>query len=65
MIQEAVGAGFYHSPGWNRDYPKLQIITVEDILAGKTVSLPPNLQTFKRADRIANESRDQQGLGFD
>jgi site-specific DNA-methyltransferase (adenine-specific) len=65
MIQEAVGAGFYHSPGWNRDYPKIQIITVEDILAGKTVSLPPNLQTFKRADRIANESPDQQGLGFE
>jgi len=47
-IRKAVGEGFYHSPGWNKDYPKIQIITVEEILAGKTVNLPPNIQRFKK-----------------
>ena len=23
---KAVGKGFYHSPGWNKDYPRLQIL---------------------------------------
>ena len=37
MLTEAVGTGFYHSPGWNNDFPKLQILTVEDLLNGKQV----------------------------
>jgi hypothetical protein len=27
-------AGFYHSPGWNKDYPKIQILTITDLLDG-------------------------------
>jgi site-specific DNA-methyltransferase (adenine-specific) len=27
MTTEAVSAGFYHSPGWNKDYPRIQIPT--------------------------------------
>jgi site-specific DNA-methyltransferase (adenine-specific) len=34
MKKEAVAAGYYHSPGWNQDYPRLQILTVSDLLAG-------------------------------
>ena len=64
MLQEAIGEGFYHSDGWNKDYPKIQIITVEEILSGKTVNLPPNIQTFKKAERIANKTTEQQGLEF-
>ncbi len=43
MQKEATEKGFYHSPGWNKDYPSLQILTVDDILNGKTVDLPPNI----------------------
>ena len=57
-----VGEGFYHSPGWNKDYPKIQIITVEEILAGKTVNLPPNIQTFKKATRVTGGSEVQTSL---
>lgn len=64
MIEEAVGAGFYHSDGWNKDYPKIQILTVEELLAGKTVQLPPNLQTFKRAGKVSTDSDDQGSLEF-
>jgi hypothetical protein len=66
MIQEAVGEGFYHSPGWNKDYPKFQILTVEEFLNGNTVKLPPSfLQTFKQAEKEIGENPDQQGLKFD
>ena len=64
MIEEAVGKGFYRSNGWNRDYPRIQILTVEEILAGKQPDLPPNIDTFKKAGRVISESQDQASLGF-
>lgn len=51
--------------GWNKDYPRLQILTVEDILAGRTVDLPPNMQTFKQAEKVVAENTDQASLNFD
>ena len=65
MLLEAAEKGFYHSPGWNKDYPRLQILTVENILAGKTVDLPPNMQTFKQAEKVVAENKDQGMLGFE
>ncbi len=64
MIEEAVGKGFYQSEGWNKDYPRLQILTVEEILAGKRPELPPNLQTFKQAGKLARATDGAQA-GFD
>jgi site-specific DNA-methyltransferase (adenine-specific) len=52
MITEAVIAGFYHSDGWHTDFPRLQIITVEELLHGKTVKMPPAYGTFKQADKV-------------
>lgn len=40
MLEEAAMKGFYRSP-LGRDYPRLQILTVEDILGGKTPDIPP------------------------
>ncbi len=54
MRTEAAGAGFYHSPGWNRNYPRMQILTVAEMLAGKVIDMPPLGQvnaTFKKASR--------------
>jgi site-specific DNA-methyltransferase (adenine-specific) len=65
MLSEAAEKGFYHSPGWNKDYPRLQILTVEDLLGGKTVDLPPNLQTYKQAERMETQSSGQAGFIFD
>ena len=64
MQKEADEKGFYHSPGWNKDYPRLQILTVEDLLSGKTVDLPPNLQTYKQAEKVMAENKNQGMLGF-
>ncbi len=51
MQKEAVSAGFYHSPNWNKDYPKLQILTIERLLSGETVQMPPTARTYKKAQK--------------
>ena len=58
MRKEAVTAGFYHSDGWNRDYPRIQILTIADLLQGAEVKLPPSVNTFRKAS--ANSTADQQ-----
>jgi len=52
MLAEAVSVGFYHSPGWERDYPRLQILTIEDLLHGAEVKMPPATITFKQAEKV-------------
>ncbi len=65
MQVEAVDAGFYHSPIYNRDYPKIQILTIEDLLKGKTVDMPPQTQTnvtFAKAPKISQKEGEQLSL---
>jgi hypothetical protein len=51
MRSEATEAGSYHSPGWNKKYPRLQILTVAELLGGKTIDRPPHSVTFKQAPK--------------
>ena len=53
METEAVSAGFYTSPGWQRDYPRLQILTIANLLEGVTPRLPPSHSTFQQATKAA------------
>jgi len=54
MQTEAVSAGFYHSELWNEDYPRVQICTIEDLLAGKQPSLPRWASPgFAKAEKIS------------
>ena len=52
MRREAAGTGFYHSDLWQRDYPRIQIRTIEDILTGKGFELPPHPSMYKAAPRV-------------
>lgn len=45
MKREALAAGVYTSPGWNRTYPRLQIVTVDDLLNERGIAYPPPAQT--------------------
>jgi len=66
MQTEAIGAGFYHSPGWNKDYPKIQILTVEELLHGKIVDMPPQTQTsitFAKAPKVSKQEGEQLPMG--
>jgi len=63
MVKEASTAGFYHSPGWGKDYPKIQILSIADLLAGAEVKRPPEAITFKQAKRQgSNQKGDQADL---
>ncbi len=59
MTKEALTAGYYHSTGWNEDYPAIQIITVGELL-DKTrragIKMPPQYGTFKQAQRAGRSS---------
>jgi site-specific DNA-methyltransferase (adenine-specific) len=62
MSIEAVSAGYYHSPIWNKDYPKIQILTIEELLHGKNVEMPPLAQTnvtFTKAQKISKKHGEQ------
>ena len=62
MLKEAVSAGFYQSHWGN--FPRLQILTIEDLLTGKATALYPrmNAATFKRATRQRRTQGEQSGL---
>lgn len=51
MEIEAMEIGYYHSPTFNRDYPKIQILTIEQLLAGEKVKFPGRETTLKTAPR--------------
>ncbi len=66
MRQEAASAGVYHSPGWHKDYPRIQIVTVQELLDGTTVKMPPSNVTFKQAGKMLKEGDEAQfGFTFD
>ena len=58
----AVSAGFYHSPGWGQDYPKIQILTIEELLHGAEIKMPPQHGTFKEAQRVRMQGPEQSQL---
>ena len=64
MRTEAASAGFYTSP-WGK-HPRLQILTVEDLLTGKGIDRPPAQAsaTFKRAPKAQAPSAKSQALDF-
>ena len=64
MITEAISAGFYHSPGWNKDYPRIQILTIDELLHNTEVKMPPQFGTFKQAQRVQQSDAQQAELGF-
>ncbi|HUT04820.1 MAG TPA: DNA methyltransferase, partial [bacterium] len=68
MRSEAAGAGFYESTTWQKRYPRIQILTIEDILRGKGIDCPPLKRTnvtFKRAPRAKNDDTDDSNNLFD
>lgn len=64
MLLEASTAGHYHSELWNRDYPKLQVLSIREMLEeGKKPNLPPFvLPTYQQAQRIQRTDTEQQGM---
>jgi len=51
MKREAVAAGSWHSDLYDRNYPRVQLISVADLFNGKRVEMPPQAQMFAQAPR--------------
>jgi DNA modification methylase len=51
MRVEANSAGFYESLGWKKKYPRLQILTIAQLLEGASINRPPSNVTFKQAPK--------------
>ena len=66
MRVEAASAGFYKSFG-NTQFPRLQILTVAELLEGRKVDMPPwhEQQTFKVAPRSRGKGPEQMPIEFD
>jgi hypothetical protein len=60
MLTEAVTAGFHESALWGKKYPKVQLLTVDELLDGKKIEMPPIKQvsvTFKTAPKATKKSK--------
>jgi DNA modification methylase len=62
MLDAARHAGVY-TWEWNgQAYPKVQIVTVEELLAGARLEMPPPLMPYVRAKRQLRLAAEQEGL---
>jgi DNA modification methylase len=64
MREEAADAGRYTSKLWHdKDYPKIQLLTVEGLLNGtERAETPPQLNPFAKAQREAKPEKQQEML---
>ncbi len=62
MEKEALEAGYYESPVWGKKYRKLQIFTIEQLLEGAQIDMPPQHGTFKQAERVIIHDHTQEEL---
>jgi site-specific DNA-methyltransferase (adenine-specific) len=65
MLKEAAEAGFYRPPGITDRYPRIQILTIEDLFADKSVAYPRLLEvTFKKAPKARAAAEKKGELPF-
>lgn len=66
MKEEAAAAGVYQpkgmGEGFGADFPKIQILTITDLLSGSEVKMPRVLVTFKEAPKVKPEKPRAQEL---
>jgi site-specific DNA-methyltransferase (adenine-specific) len=62
MVTEALSAGYYESEMWGKEYRKVQILTIADLLEGDRVEMPTQHGTFKKAQRVQNEDEQKRLL---
>jgi DNA modification methylase len=62
MHTEAASAGFYDSPGFKKKYPRLQILTIAELLEGKKIEYPQTNVTFKQAPKAKGKTTEQMYL---
>jgi len=64
MNKEALSAGYYSSELWQKDYPRIQILTVEQLFDGERIQMPPAHGTFKKAEKVKKSEGKQDEFGI-
>jgi hypothetical protein len=59
MLTAAAAAGFYEPKEFPGRYPRVQILTIEDLLKGKKILHPEHrVETFAKAERKSKAQQD-------
>jgi hypothetical protein len=61
LVKESKQYGFYHNHFTGNDYPKIQVVSVIEMLQGNLLELPNVMKVLKDAEQHAEQSR----LNFD
>ena len=64
MTAAALKAGFYSSPAWG-SFPRIQILTIADLLKGTDIKMPTPYGTFKQAQKVLTTPEQQALLDLD
>ena len=60
MLTEAASAGFYEPKDFPGRYPRLQILTIAELLAGKKIHFPEHrVETFAKAERKSKHEQEE------
>jgi DNA modification methylase len=60
MLTEAAAAGFYESEDFPGRYPRLQILTIAELLAGTRIQYPDHrVETFAKAERKTKHEQEE------
>ena len=62
MRSEEASGGFYQSDLWRRDFPKIQLRTIGQLLAGQGFDLPPRQPSYQPAPRVRTAAGEQGAL---
>ena len=66
MVKEAADAGSYKSPFTEERFPRIQILTIADLLKGDQIAYPRLLDaTYKRAPRAREKEAVNMALPLD
>ena len=63
MVKEAIDAGRYTAKLYQKEYPKIQILTVAGLLAGtERLEAPPQANPFAKAEREVKMEKQEEML---
>jgi len=63
MLREASAADLYESKDLGKTFPKIQILTVEEILNGRRPEIPYHAATtFKKAEKFERKDAEQEEM---
>ena len=55
LVKESKTFGFYHNNFNNNDYPKITVISVEEMLLGARLNLPNPVDVLKQASQHSSQ----------